>query len=55
LTFALPSNLGKLSNSWGIEYGNSFGRKYSSNQPILSKESLRVAINEYLSFDLEKS
>jgi len=53
LTFALPSNLGKLSNSLGIEYGNSVGRKYSSNQPILSKASLRVAINEYLSYDLE--
>ena len=50
MTFALPSNLGKLSNSWGIEYGNSFGRKYSSSPPILSKASLRVAINEYLSF-----
>jgi len=53
LTFALPSNLGKLSNSWGIEYGNSFGKKYSSNPPILFKAFLRVAINEYLFFDLE--
>jgi len=53
LTFALPSNLGKLSNSLGIEYGNLFGRKYSSKPPILSKASFRVAINEYLSFDLE--
>ena len=48
-TFALPSNLGRSSNSLGIEYGNSFGKKYSSSPPILSNASLLVVINAYLS------